>query len=86
MAEEPGLFADAAEVVGRGGQGDYAWEILARKGSGQDYWVEMRHQSGDPVQGESFGPLDRRPVANIHCAPSRERVTAMVVGVASRRR
>ena len=33
VAEESGLFADAPVVVGRGGQGDYAWEVLARKGS-----------------------------------------------------
>ena len=61
VAEEPGLFADAAEVVGRGGQGDYAWEMLARKGSGQDYWVEMRHQSGDLCYGGSYQPSRRAP-------------------------
>jgi len=83
VAEEPGLFADAPVVVGRGGQGDYAWEVLARKGSGQDYWIETRQQNGTLFMGESFGPLDRRPVAYIHCAPSRERVTAtLLMGVA----
>ena len=84
VAEEPGLFADAAEVVGRGGQGDYAWEVLARKGSGQDYWIETRRQNGTLFMGESFGRLDRRPTAYIHCAPSRERVTAtLLMGVAT---
>jgi hypothetical protein len=82
VAEEPGLFADAPVVVGRGGQGDYAWEVLARKGSGQDYWIETRRQNGTLFMGESFGPLDRRPTAYIHCAPSRERVTAtLLMGV-----
>jgi len=84
VAEEPGLFADAPVVVGRGGQGDYAWEVLARKGSGQDYWIETRQQNGALFMGESFGPLDRRPTAYIHCAPSRERVTAtLLMGVAN---
>ena len=54
-------------VVGRGGQGDYAWEVLARKGSGQDYWIETRHQNGDLFMGESFGsrprPPSRRPTS-----------------------
>jgi hypothetical protein len=80
VAEEPGLFADAPVVVGRGGQGDYAWEKLARKGSGQDYWVEMRHQSGDLWYGGSYQkPARTEQQAMIHCAPSRERATAMVV-------
>jgi hypothetical protein len=74
VAEESGLFADAAVVVGRGGQGDYAWEVLARKGSGQDYWIETRQQNGDLFMGEAYA----------HCAPSRERATAtLVMGVAS---
>jgi hypothetical protein len=79
VAEEPGLFADAPKVVGRGGQGDYAWELLARKGSGQDYWIELRHD------GELwYGGLYQRPghaeqQAMIHCGPSRERATATVV-------
>jgi hypothetical protein len=79
VAEEPGLFADAAVVVGRGGQGDYAWEMLARKGSGQDYWIETRRQNGDLYMGESFTEQDDKNVAWIHCAPSKERVTAMLV-------
>lgn len=80
VAEEPGLFADAPEVVGRGGQGDYAWEKTARKGSGQDYWIEMRHQSGDLWYGGSYQkPAREEQQAMIHCAPSREAATAMVV-------
>jgi hypothetical protein len=73
-------------VVGRGGQGDYAWEMLARKGSGHDdYWVETRRQNGELFMGESFGELDDRDVAWIFCAPSRERVTATLVsGLGSR--
>ena len=85
VAEEPGLFADAPVVVGRGGQGDYAWEILARKGSGEDYWLETRRQNGDLFMGEVFTRQARaEQVAYIHCAPSKERVTATLVsGVAS---
>ena len=79
VAEEPGLFADAAVVVGRGGQGDYAWEMLARKGSGHDYWIETRRQNGELYMGESFTEQDDKNVAWIHCAPSKERVTAMLV-------
>jgi hypothetical protein len=80
VAEEPGLFADAPEVVGRGGQGDYAWEIQARKGSGQDYWIDTLHQNGDLFIGEVFTkPARDEVVAYIHCAPSRERATAMLV-------
>jgi hypothetical protein len=84
VAEEPGLFADAPVVVGRGGQGDYAWEVLARKGSDQDYWIETRRQNGALFMGESFGESDRqRPTTYIHCAPSRELVTAtLLMGVA----
>jgi hypothetical protein len=79
VAEEPGLFADAPVVVGRGGQGDYAWEMLARKGSGQDYWIETRRQNGALYMGELFTQQDDKNVAWIHCAPSKERVTAMLV-------
>ncbi|HEV3497517.1 MAG TPA: hypothetical protein VHA34_14315 [Actinomycetes bacterium] len=80
VPEEPGLFADAPVVVGRGGQGDHAWEMLARKGSGQDYWIETRRQNGELFMGELFGASDRgRLVAWIHCTPSRERVTATLV-------
>jgi hypothetical protein len=80
VAEEPGLFADAPEVVGRGGQGDYAWEKLVRKGSGQDYWIEMLHQGGDLWYGGLYQePARAEQQAMIHCAPSRERATAMVV-------
>jgi hypothetical protein len=85
VAEESGLFADAAVVVGRGGQGDYAWEVLARKGSGQDYWIETRRQNGDLFMGEVYAkPARAEQTAYIHCAPSRERATAtLVMGVAS---
>jgi hypothetical protein len=79
VTEEPGLFADAPVVVGRGGEGDYAWEMLARKGSGKEYWIETRRQNGDLFMGESFTEHDNKNVASIHCAPSRERVTAMLV-------
>ena len=80
LAEEPGLFADAPVVVGRGGQGDYAWEIQARKGSGQDYWIDTLRQNGDLFIGEVFTkPARDEVVAYIHCAPSRERATAMLV-------
>jgi hypothetical protein len=80
VAEEPGLFADAPVVVGRGGQGDYAWEMHARKGSGQDYWIETTRQNGDLLMGELFGESDRqRMVAWIHCMPSKEQVTATLV-------
>ena len=80
VAEEPGLFADAPVVVGRGGQGDYAWEMHARKGSGQDYWIETTRQDGDLLMGELFGESDRqRMVAWLHCMPSKEQVTATLV-------
>ncbi len=79
VAEEPGLFADAPVVVGRGGQGDYAWEMLARKGSGQDYWIETRRQNGALYMGELFTEQDDKNVAWINCAPSKERVTAMLI-------
>jgi hypothetical protein len=80
VPEEPGLFADAPLVVGRGGQGDYAWEVRARKGSGQDYWIETARQDGDLFLGEVFTKLARtEQVAAIHCTPSRERATAALV-------
>jgi hypothetical protein len=80
VAEEPGLFADAPVVVGQGGQGDYAWEMRARKGSGQEYWIETDRQNGDLLMGELFYESDRhRLVAWIHCTPTKERVTAVVV-------
>jgi hypothetical protein len=79
VAEEPGLFADAPVVVGRGGQGDYAWEMLARKGSGHDYWIETRRQNGALYMGELFSEQDDKNAAWINCAPSKERVTAMLV-------
>jgi hypothetical protein len=80
VPEEPGLFADAPVVVGRGGQGDYAWEIRARKGSGQDYWIDTLHQNGDLFIGEVFTkPARDEMAAYIHCAPSRKRATAMLV-------
>jgi hypothetical protein len=85
VAEEPGLFADAPVVVGRGGQDDYAWEMLARKGSGGQYWIETRRQNGELFMGESFTEQDDTDVAWIHCTPSRERVTATLVsGLGSR--
>jgi hypothetical protein len=71
-------------VIGRGGQGDYAWEMVARKGSGQDYWVETRRQNGDLLMGESFSALDNPDVAWVFCTPSKERATTMLVsGMAS---
>jgi hypothetical protein len=80
VAEEPGLFADAPVVAGRGGQGDYAWEMRVRKGSGQEYWIETDRQNGDLLMGELFYESDRdRLVAWIHCMPSKERVTAVLV-------
>jgi hypothetical protein len=84
VAEEPGLFADAPKLVGRGGQGDYAWEMVARKGSGQDYWIETRRQNGELLMGESFSTSDSRNVAWLFCVPSKERTTATLVsGMAS---
>jgi hypothetical protein len=80
VEEEPGLFADAPVVVGRGGQGDYAWEMRARKGSGTEYWIETDRRNGDLLMGELFGASDRgRLVAWIHCTPSKEKVTATLV-------
>jgi hypothetical protein len=65
-------------VVGRGGQGDYAWEMLARKGSNGQYWIETRRQNGELFIGESFTEQDEKG-AWIHCAPSKERATATLV-------
>jgi hypothetical protein len=80
VEEEPGLFADAPVVVGRGGRGDYAWEMRARKGSGQDYWIETRRQNGDLLMGELFGPSERdRMVAWVFCTPSKKRATTTLV-------
>jgi hypothetical protein len=80
VAEEPGLFADAPVVVGRGGQGDYAWEMTARKGSGQDYWIETRRQDGELFMGESFGASERERIsAWVFCTPSKQRATTTLV-------
>ena len=80
VAEEPGLFADAPVVAGRGGQGDYAWEMLARKGSGQDYWTEIRHQDGGLMYGGSYqAPGRSEQQAMIHCLPSQKQASAMLV-------
>ena len=80
VQEEAGLFADAPVVVGRGGEGDYAWELRARKGSGQQYWIETDRQNGDLLMGEVFDDSERdKMVAWIHCMPSKERVTATLV-------
>jgi hypothetical protein len=81
VAEEPGLFADAPVVVGRGGQGDYAWELLAREGSGPDgYWIEIRHQGGALWYGGAYyTPAREEQQAMIHCTPEREGATAMLV-------
>jgi hypothetical protein len=80
VPEEPSLFADAPVVVGRGGQGDYAWEKLVRKGSGQDYWTEIRHQDGGLWYGGSYqAPGRSEQQAMIHCLPSQKQATAMLV-------
>jgi hypothetical protein len=80
VQEEAGLFADAPVVVGRGGQGDYAWEMRARKGSGEQYWIETDRQNGDLLMGELFSASERHKlVAWIHCTPSKEQVTATLV-------
>jgi hypothetical protein len=54
VPEEPTLFADAPVVVARGGRGDYAWEKVVRKGSGEEYWTEIRRQNGDLMYGGSY--------------------------------
>jgi hypothetical protein len=81
VAEEPGLFADAPVVVARGGQGDYAWEVRARKGSGPDgYWIEIGHQDGDLWYGGAYQtPAREEQQAMLHCTPEREGATAMLV-------
>jgi hypothetical protein len=80
VPEEPGLFADAPVVVGRGGQGDYAWEVRARKGSGQDYWIETARQDGDIYYGGLYQrPSRTEQQASLFCAPSRERATAALL-------
>jgi hypothetical protein len=81
VAEDEGVFADAPVVVGRGGQGDYAWELLARKGSvPDDYWVEIRNQDGDLWYGGAYQTPGRtEQQAMRHCTPTREQATAMVV-------
>jgi hypothetical protein len=80
VPEEPTLFADAPVVVARGGRGDYAWEITIRKGSGQDYWTEIRRQNGDLMYGGSYqAPGRSEQQAMIHCLPSQKRTTAMLV-------
>jgi hypothetical protein len=80
IPEEPSLFADAPVVVGRGGQGDYAWEKRVRKGSGQEYWTEIRHQNGGLWYGGSYqAPGRSEQQAMIHCLPSQKRATAMLV-------
>jgi hypothetical protein len=80
VPEEPGLFPDAPVVVGRGGQGDYAWEVRARKGSGQDYWIETARQDGQLWYGGLYQePTRTEQQASLFCAPSRERATAALI-------
>jgi hypothetical protein len=80
VPEEPGLFADAPVVVGRGGQGDYAWEVRARKGSGQDYWIETARRDGELYYGGLYQePSRTEQQASLFCAPSRERATAALI-------
>jgi hypothetical protein len=80
VPEEPTLFADAPVVVARGGQGVYAWEKVVRKGSGEEYWTEIRHQNGDLMYGGSYqAPVRDEQQAMIHCLPSQKRTTAMLV-------
>jgi hypothetical protein len=80
VPEEPGLFADDPVVVGHGGEGDYAWEVRARKGSGQDFWIETGHQDGKLWYGGLYQkPSREEQQASIHCVPSRERATAALV-------
>lgn len=80
VPEEAGLFVDAPVVVGRGGQGDYAWEVRARKGSGQDFWIETAHQDGELYYGGLYQtPSRTEQQASLFCAPSRERATAALV-------
>ena len=80
VPEEQGTFADAPVVVGRGGQGDYAWELRARKGSDGQYWIETRRQNGELLVGELFAKPGRvEQTAWIECVPSKERVSATLV-------
>ena len=80
VPEEAGLFPDAAVVVGRGGQGDYAWEVRARKGSGQDYWIEWARLDGEPWYGGLYQrPSRTEQQASVFCAPSEERATAALI-------
>ena len=80
VPEEPSLFADAPVVVGRGGKGVYAWEKVVRKGSGQDYWTEIRHQDGGLMYGGSYqAPGRSEQQAMIHCLPSQKQASAMLV-------
>jgi hypothetical protein len=80
VPEEAGLFVDAPVVVGRGGQGDYAWEVRARKGSGQDFWIETAHQDGELYYGGLYQtPSRTEQQASLFCAPARERATAALV-------
>jgi hypothetical protein len=80
VPEEPTLFADAPVVVARGGRGDYAWEKVVRKGSGEEYWTEIRRQNGDLMYGGSYqAPGRSEQQAMIHCLPSQKRTTAMLV-------
>jgi hypothetical protein len=80
VPEEPTLFADAPVVVARGGRGDYAWEKVVRKGSGEEYWTEIRRQNGDLMYGGLYqAPGRSEQQAMIHCLPSQKRTTAMLV-------
>jgi hypothetical protein len=80
VPEEPTLFADAPVVVARGGRGDYAWEKVVRKGSGEEYWTEIRRQNGDLMYGGSYqAPGRSEQQAMIHCLPSQKHTTAMLV-------
>jgi hypothetical protein len=74
VPEEPTLFADAPVVVARGGRGDYAWEKVVRKGSGEEYWTEIGSQNGDLMYGGSYqAPGRSEQQAMIHCLPSQKR-------------
>jgi hypothetical protein len=80
VPEEAGLFPDGPVVVGRGGQGDYAWEVRARKGSGQDYWIETARQDGELWYGGLYQkPSRTEQQASLFCAPSEERATAALI-------
>jgi hypothetical protein len=80
VPEEAGLFPDGPVVVGRGGQGDYAWEVRARKGSGQDYWIEWARQDGELWYGGLYQrPSRTEQQASVFCAPSEKRATAALI-------